>query len=82
MKDKSVSFRLPQNLEQELVALASSTGRTKSFLACQAISEFVAREAWQVKETALAVQEGDAGDFASPEDIQAMDKKWSYKRED
>lgn len=76
MKDKSMSLRLPQTLAEQLGALAETTGRSKSFLVIQALQDFLEREAWQVAEVAKGISEADAGDFATPEEIRAMDRKW------
>ena len=75
----SMSMRLPDELATRLEALAEATGRTKSFLAVQAIQDFVAREAWQVAEIKKGLAEADAGDFASDEENAALDAKWEYR---
>ena len=36
----------------------------------------VAREAWQVAEIQKALLEADAGDFATDEEVAALDLKW------
>ena len=60
-----MSVRLPDEVEQQLGQLAQSTGRTKSWLANQAIKDYLAREAWQITEVEAALREADAGDFVS-----------------
>lgn len=74
----SMSMRLSKELAMQLGRLAEATGRTKSFLAVQALQEFVEREAWQVAEIKKALKEADAGDFASDGEIAMLDAKWSY----
>ncbi len=73
----SMSMRLPDELATQLGALAEATGRTKSFLAVQAIQDFVEREAWQVAEIKQALLEAEAGDFAADEEMATLDVKWS-----
>ena len=73
----SMSMRLPDELATRLGALAEATGRTKSFLAVQAIQDFVEREAWQIAEIKQALLEADAGDFATDEEMAALNAKWS-----
>ena len=73
----SMSMRLPEELVAQLGALAEATGRTKSFLITQAIQDFVEREAWQVAEIEQALREADAGDFATEEEMTALDAKWN-----
>jgi predicted transcriptional regulator len=75
----SMSMRLPDELANRLEALAKATGRTKSFLAIQAIQAFVEQEAWQVAEIKKALAEADAGDFAAEEENAALDAKWGYR---
>ena len=75
----SMSMRLPTELANQLGALAEATGRTKSFLAVQAIQDFVEREAWQVAEIKKALEEADAGDFATDEEVAALDAKWGHR---
>lgn len=75
----SMSLRLPEELAVQLGELARATGRTKSFLVVQALQDFVEREAWQVAEIKQAIREADAGDFATDEEMQALDEKWSSR---
>ena len=75
----SMSMRLPAELANQLGALAEATGRTKSFLAVQAIQNFVEREAWQVAEIKKGLAEADSGDFATDEENAALDAKWGYR---
>lgn len=72
----SMSMRLPAPLSEKLGQLAEATGRSKSYLAVQAIQDFVDREAWQIAEIEQAVREADAEDFASDADMAALDAKW------
>lgn len=74
----SMSMRLSKELATQLGNLAEATGRTKSFLAVQALQEFVEREAWQVAEIKKGLAEADAGDFATDEENAALDAKWGY----
>lgn len=72
----SMSMRLPKKLAEQLGALAESTGRSRSFLAVQALQDFVEREAWQLAEIHKALAEADAGDFATDDEMKALDAKW------
>ncbi|RMN19703.1 hypothetical protein ALQ63_01899 [Serratia plymuthica] len=70
-----MSVRLPEDLSEQLEALAKATGRTKSFLVGQAIRDFINREAWQIAEIQQAIAEADEGDFASDDEMEARFKK-------
>lgn len=71
-----VSVRVTKEMEQQLNALAESTGRTKSWLVGQAVQDYLNRELWQVTEIKRAIAEADAGDFASDEEVATKMKKW------
>ena len=60
-----MSVRLPDEVDQQLGQLAQSTGRTKSWLANQAIQDYLAREAWQIAQIEAALIEADSGDFVN-----------------
>ena len=55
-KSALLSVRMPEDLTDRLEKLARATERSKSFLAAQAIEEYVAVQDWQV----TAIQEGMA----------------------
>jgi len=71
-----MSMRLPDELTDQLDVLAAATGRTKSFLAGQAIRDFIERESWQIAEITQAITEADKGEFASNEEVNAISAKW------
>ena len=63
------SLRLPKGTKERLQELADATGRTKAFLAQDAIERYLELESWQIK----AIQEGlkavDEGKIVSLENI-------------
>ena len=69
-------MRLPENLARQLEVLAKAMGRSRSFVAAEAIQSYVREQAWQVQEMQDAVKEADAGDFATPAETQAAFGKW------
>ena len=70
------SLRLPKGTKERLQKLADATGRTKAFLAQDAIERYLELESWQIK----AIQEGlkavDEGKIVSLENIKA---EWKLK---
>ena len=74
-----MSVRLNNNLSTQLEALSNATGRSKSWLANQAIEDYVAREAWQVAEIEQAIQEADAGDFATSDEVDNLFQRLGVK---
>jgi len=72
-----MSLRIPDEIADTLANLAKATGRSKSYLAVDALREYLAREAWQTEEIQKALKEADAGDFASAEEVSAIAEKWN-----
>ena len=70
-------LRLPDEIANTLASLSKATGRSKSFLAVDALREYLAREAWQIEELQKALIEADEGDFASAEEVNAVAEKWT-----
>ncbi|WKV51378.1 CopG family ribbon-helix-helix protein [Dickeya fangzhongdai] len=70
-----ISVRLNDNASAQLDALAKATGRARSFLAGQAIEEYLAREAWKIAEIEQAIKEADAGDFIAADEIDKLFQK-------
>ena len=56
-----VTVRLDQAVAERLGALAESTRRSRSWLAAEAITAYVERNAWQVAEVEAGLAELDAG---------------------
>ena len=72
----TMTIRLEPELKQRLDSLAEATHRSKSFLAAEAIKEFVELNEWQVSEIKQAIKEANAGDFASEEEVKNTLEKW------
>ncbi len=72
----TMTVRLEDEIKNRLDRLASATHRSKSFLAAEAIREFVENNEWQIAEIEAALTEADADDFASEKDVGALARKW------
>ena len=48
MASEHLSLRIPSITKQKLEELANATGRTKAFLALDAIEKYLEVEAWQI----------------------------------
>jgi RHH-type transcriptional regulator, rel operon repressor / antitoxin RelB len=71
MSDSSVlTLRLDAKLKNQLDRLSKSMNRSRSFVAAQAIQEYVSVNEWQIKEIKKGLAEADAGDFATDEEMQ------------
>ena len=79
MENTLVSARIPVNVANRLDDLAKSMHRSKSYLAAQAIEEFVDLQEWYV----AAIQEGidavERGDVVSHEQALAVLKNWGKR---
>ncbi len=75
----TVTIRLESELKQRLEQLAESMQRSKSFLAAQAIRDFVDLNEWQVQDIQQAIIEADRGDFASDQDVAEVLGKWAVR---
>jgi predicted transcriptional regulator len=76
MSDTDIlTLRLDSKLKRKLDKLAKATERSRSFLAAQAIQEFVALNEWQIEDTKRALKEADAGDFLTDEEFDERIKK-------
>jgi len=69
-------MRLPDDLTNQLDVLANATGRSKTFLAGQAIRDYIDRESWQIAEITQAISEADNGDFATVDEMNSISAKW------
>ena len=72
----TMTIRLETGLKDRLEKLAEATQRSKSFLAAEAIRDFVDVNEWQVGEIREALAEADRGDFASEERVEEVFRKW------
>lgn len=72
----TITIRLEEEVKDRLDRLAESTQRSKSYLAAEAIREFVDSNEWQVAETRAAVKEANAGDFATELEVEKIASKW------
>jgi len=72
-----VTVRLEPDLRERLDRLAKAQRRSRSYVATEAIREYVKVNEWQILETRKALAEADQEDFASPEDVRRILKKWT-----
>jgi RHH-type transcriptional regulator, rel operon repressor / antitoxin RelB len=71
-KDAQVSVRLPADLNLSIGNYSALTGRTKSHVVMEALTEYLH---WRVPQTAdlqQAITAADNGEFASDEEVRAV----------
>lgn len=76
MDTATLTLRVPVEIRDRLDKLADATHRSKSYLAGEAIRQYLELEAWQVEEIQRALTEADAGDFASDAEVAAVVRKY------
>lgn len=72
-----MTIRLEPELKQRLDQLAKATHRSKSFLAAEALRDFIELNEWQIQEITDAIKEADNDDFASDKEVNKVIAKWS-----
>ena len=70
------SLRLPKTTKDRLQELADATGRTKAFLAQDAIEKYLELESWQIKSIQEGLKDVDEGRVVSYDNIK---KEWGLE---
>ena len=84
MKDMSsttVSVRIDAAIKKRLEKLAKSTGRSRSFLAAEAINEYLDLNEWQVSGIQTAVASLDRGKGVPHKRVKEWVNSWDSKKE-
>lgn len=77
METTTLTLRVPTEMKEQLDKLADATHRSKSYLAGEAIRQYLELEAWQISEIQQALKEADANDFAANEEVEAIVRKYA-----
>lgn len=77
METTTLTLRVPTEIKERLAKLADATHRSKSYLAGEAIRQYLELEAWQIGEIHQALKEADGNDFASDDEVDAVMKKYA-----
>lgn len=72
----TMTIRLEADLKDRLDQLAGATSRSRSFLAAEAIRDFIELNEWQIQEINDAIKEADNGDFATDKAVNKTLGKW------
>jgi predicted transcriptional regulator len=81
MPSTTFTIRVDQADKARLEALARSTGRSRSFLAAEAISEYLAVNEWQTAGTRAAMSELDRGEAISHAAVRDWVESWGGANE-
>ena len=80
VKDSQVSVRLPADLKDRMETRAQLTRRSKSCVAMEALSKYLAWRIPQIDDLKQAIAAADQGDFASEAEVAAVFSRYSGKR--
>jgi len=78
---ETLSIRIDAATKMRLDALAKRSKRSKSFLAAEAITAFVAAEEWQLGEVHQGLEELDAGENVSHDKVATWLQSWGRSGE-
>ena len=81
MSSTTVSVRINPAIKRRLEKLAKSTGRSRSFLAAEAINEYLELNEWQVAGIQKAMLSLDRGEGVVHERVKEWVKSWGSKKE-
>lgn len=80
MSESSVlTLRLDAKLKTQLDRLSKSMNRSRSFVAAQAIQEYVSVNEWQIAEINKAIAAADRGEFANEKEVEQRLKRWTRR---
>ena len=81
MSSTTVSVRIDPAIKKRLAKLAKSTGRSRSFLAAEAINEYLDLNEWQVAGIEKAAASLDRGEGVPHERVKEWVSSWGSKKE-
>jgi RHH-type rel operon transcriptional repressor/antitoxin RelB len=80
MAESSVlTLRLDTKLKKQLDRLSKTTSRTRSFLAAEAIREYVSVNEWQIAQIKKGIEQADRGEFATEAEVKRVRNKWARR---
>ena len=81
MASSTLTIRVGEHDKARLEALARSTGRSRSFLAAEAITEYLAVNEWQIAGIKAAIAETERGETISHEAVRQWVASWDTDQE-
>lgn len=63
------TVRVSDETASKLDQIAEKLDRSRSYMAAQAIEDYVAREEWQIAEIEAGLAEANRGEFASDDEV-------------
>jgi predicted transcriptional regulator len=78
----TMTIRLPTEMKAQLEELAHATGRNKTFLAQEALRQYLEVESWQIASIQRGIRDADAGRFASDEEMRQVWAEFGLEAEE
>lgn len=80
----TLSVRVPAEARDQLEQLAEATGRTKSFLAAEALEHYLSIQNWQIKMIKQSMKKADSkkAKFTSHQEVSDWLSTWGNKNEE
>lgn len=75
------TIRLDDETLAKLDALAADTDRSRNWLATKAIQDYVELNAWQIAQIKEGIAQADRGEFATEEELDAIEQELLAKIE-
>src|SRR5690606_13976954 len=79
MSSTTVTVRVDPMVKKRLERLAKNTGRSRSYLAAEAIGEYLDVNEWQVAGIKQAIASMDRGDVVTHGDVKKWVASWGAK---
>jgi len=79
-ENRVMTLRLEPEVRKRLDSLAKAQRRSRSFIAAEAIRQYVAANEWQIEEIRKGMAEADRGEFASDEQVRHTMNKWTVRK--
>ena len=76
-----ISVRVSKDTANRLASLAESTERSKSYLAAQAIEEYLELHEWQIKAVEEGIESADRGEVIEHSKVVDWVKSWGTDKE-
>lgn len=73
----TMTIRITEDVKQSLSKLAQASHRSKSFLAADAIQQYLQQNKWQLNEINKAIIEADNNEFSTDKEVTDMMEKWA-----
>ena len=76
VKDTTITMRVPDRLNKSLDKYAKSSGRSKSYVAHDAIEEYLSWRIPQLEDLKVSIKAADSGSFATQKEVDSFFKKY------